>query len=305
VSDEIYVPPFFPRGPGPLISVIFPSRGRPTALERAVRSCLEKAQDPRRLEFCLKADDDDAATQERALQLQAGGLPVQVLVSPRGAGYWDMHLWLDALAKLAKGDWLFVFNDDAEMVEQGWDQKLYDGVPLHGYPGVQDVCLIVPWGDPGFFFLRRRTYELLGHVSGDPCADTWIAAVMELAGCVPNIGIKLKHHHLQDEVREQAKWIHFALDRRKSREGRLRDAALLTAYLGGLEDVAVWTKEPVRPGWHICRWPGASVPAYVAPDKRIASQVELDMGKAQWTFLHEGVQPGVPEPAGVSCDRLQ
>ena len=50
-------PPFFPRGEGPLVSILLPTRGRPDHLLSAVRSLWDLAYDKSNLEFNYWQDE--------------------------------------------------------------------------------------------------------------------------------------------------------------------------------------------------------------------------------------------------------
>lgn len=54
-----------------------------------------------------------------------------------------MHHWVNDLCALAAGDWLFLFNDDARMRTNDWDQWLLNAELKHSVPGLEDICLLV------------------------------------------------------------------------------------------------------------------------------------------------------------------
>jgi hypothetical protein len=113
--------PFMPRGAGPLVSVLIPSRGRLSGLLQAIDSLWSLAEDKSLVEFLIKIDDDDHETIDGVMALRertAGVLALSAMVSPRGNGYRDLHHWVNSLAAQACGDWLFVFNDDSKMATQ-------------------------------------------------------------------------------------------------------------------------------------------------------------------------------------------
>ena len=179
-------PLFFPRGPGPLVSVLLPTRKRPDWLKESVASLIDKAVEPSRVEFIIKVDDDDPESFDVATQLmqrhrdQNGG-SIQTISTPRGGAYLDMHLWATEMAKLATGDWLYLWNDDARMTVNQWDHillfaSIHQTATWHGCP---DICALLthsielPWATE-FMFLRRKVFELLGHYSLSPHNDTYV-----------------------------------------------------------------------------------------------------------------------------------
>lgn len=209
-----YTPKFsdkFPRGPGPLVSVLIPTRGRPKHLCQAVDSIYSLAVDKANIEFLFKVDDDDfitIQTVDKILTYVHG----KRIISPRGNGYKDMHLWVNELAKLAIGDWLFLFNDDATMATEKWDTFL-TGACVKGWHGVHDiVSLFIPTkgiDDNGqlseqFMFLRRKVVEIVGHYSLIPQNDTWVKTMMRMVNSqffFPYVTVEHDVAELNDEVR--------------------------------------------------------------------------------------------------------
>lgn len=174
----------FKRGPGPLVSILFPTRGRPEGLLKALDSLWSLARDKSLIEFIYWADDDDFSTVSILRRLQeTPGFPIRGFVCPRGRGYHDMHHWVNAMAQKARGDWLIIWNDDAVMKTQDWDQALARISPdAFNWHGVEDVmCLVartIGSDATGFFFLRRTVVEILGQFSRIPHNDTWVTSLM-------------------------------------------------------------------------------------------------------------------------------
>lgn len=191
----------FNRGPGPLVSILFPTRGRPEGLCKAIDSLWSLARDKSLLEFIYWADNDDHFTVNILRQLQATpGFPIRGFVSPRGRGYHDMHHWVNAMAQKALGDWLVIWNDDAVMKTQDWDQVLLRASPdSFNWHGVEDIiCLVAKTvnhpGAAGFYFLRRTVVELLGQFSRIPHNDTWVTTLMRSVDSLYQIdAIEIEH----------------------------------------------------------------------------------------------------------------
>ena len=195
----------FPRGPGPLVSVLLPTRGRPSELCLAVDSCVSLARDPSQLEFIFKADDDDKETIELLNKLHTdfgNKLNFKALISPRGRGYHDMHHWINNMCEGARGDWVIIFNDDTRMLTQDWDEILRHSIIGGPWHGVHEVCCFVAEteGQPdaqGFFFLRKSVVDLLGHFSLIPHNDTWVIGLMKMVNSLFSLPI-IKIRHLAD-----------------------------------------------------------------------------------------------------------
>lgn len=204
----------FSRGKGPLVSILMPTRGRPRLLRESVDSLYSKCVDKSCLEFIFKVDDDDLEVIEVVKEL-AKVVPSQVIISPRGAGYYDLHHIVNYLSSLAKGDWLFIFNDDARMLTDGWDQILAKAdlsvIPRWG--GNDGICLLGPhviereisWEFP---ILRRKTFELLGHFSLHLSNDSyiyWVMAGINAACSIPDIRITHFVNELSDVTKKEGR----------------------------------------------------------------------------------------------------
>lgn len=244
---ELYVPEGagFPRGPGPLVSVLLPTRGRPEGLAHSLDSLFSLSHEPAQIEVLLKIDDDDGPTHELVRRLR-GALPGQcrVFSGPRGNGYADMHLWLNQLAAEARGDWLMIWNDDARMATHSWDLFLklaQFGKLWHGNPG---VCLfyLQTEGRPyatEFFLVRREALGVLGYLANGPHADSWVYHVFWSVGSAFQAPVIVRH--LQGEGND-ATWVEGDVVRKATGPDfntmaavrqRLHDALKLMDYVEG------------------------------------------------------------------------
>lgn len=197
----------FKRGEGPLVSVLIPSRGRPKSLLEAIDSLYSLAKNTNLIELILKLDSDDKETISVVTSLP---LPIKTIISPRGNGYWDMHHWVNDMCAISKGDWLYLFNDDARMTTQDWDQLLLRVQIANAFPGVEDVCLLVSPtiyhpNSHEFMFLRHTTYKILGHWSLSPQNDSWIHAVLSMIRFVFDYPIYVQHEEIDDVTRKGVK----------------------------------------------------------------------------------------------------
>lgn len=197
----------FPRGPGPLVTILCPTRGRPEYLAQSIDSLFSLAKNPSCIELLFKIDDDDETTLEVVKHIGSMVPNTQALVSPRGNGFQDIHLWYNQLSSVASGDWLLVWNDDAVMRTEDWDLKLeHTALELRAWHGAMDICCLSVdmEDDPGctaFFFLRRKVVELLGRFSVIPHCDTWVTKMMRsVDSLVPISHIKVAHLRATDKV---------------------------------------------------------------------------------------------------------
>lgn len=106
------------------ISILLPTRGRTTALLNSVKSLLDRADNLNQIEVLLAMDRDDTASVEFANEHIAPlHKNIHIHMFDR-LGYTKLNMYMNALAALAQGYWLLMWNDDALMNSQGWDTEI-------------------------------------------------------------------------------------------------------------------------------------------------------------------------------------
>lgn len=169
-----------------MISVLIPTRGRPELLARAVQSLVHSASDPCGVEILGRFDDDDPML-ERGLEI------VDKATVGAPLGYIGMGVMYNELADQATGEWLLIFNDDALMQTQGWD----DVIENYGTLKLRNLSLgnnhnrteLAP-----FPCVPKRWFEVCGRITGDTRVDSWLQCVAQEAGCfVPEKGVEILH----------------------------------------------------------------------------------------------------------------
>ena len=154
-----------------MISVLLPSRGRPESLGESVTSLIGLAADPFAVEVLVGADPDDPETAGRDWTAEwEAGWGVQCWTAPERYGYAQLHRYYNHLAGMAKGEWLLLWNDDARMLTQGWDQVL-----AAQEPGV--LWLGSNQGQYYFPAWPRAWSDAWGHTSLSPNVDVWVSEV--------------------------------------------------------------------------------------------------------------------------------
>lgn len=168
------------------VSVLMPSRGRPELAKKSIES-LGKGD----FEILVYLDHDDPEFYNYRLKgcrVSAGGRH----------GYGGLHNYYNLLSAQSSGDWLMLWNDDATMETKNWVDIIskYD----HTIPQVLN-----PWNESGdnlFPLISRKWYEIVGHYSRSPHADSWVQQIgqrLNLQVYVPGIRIT----HLGEEMHDQ------------------------------------------------------------------------------------------------------
>ena len=204
-----------------LVSVLMPTRKRPELALEAVRSFQKTTRRFNEIEFLFRLDDDDKGSGEKIREELRVGFPneinYKILYGDRRRGYADLHLAVNDLCVIATGGWFLLFNDDALMTTENWDDVFFDLPPqvdkefalLKFYDGYGEKE-----GDPAginswtlFPCIRRGYYDLLGHFSLQTHNDTWVELVHRPLGLFhyfPHIKIKhnrfLESGHNNDQI---------------------------------------------------------------------------------------------------------
>lgn len=195
----------------PIISILMPTRGRTTVLQRSLDSLYQKASIPERHELLLAMDRDDTETLAYVEQHIIPRYPNVKLHLYNRMGYRKLNLYANSLASLSQGYWLMFWTDDALMETQGWDtivdQHRSHPMPLLRAPASNFEHPFALWP-----IVKRQWYELLGTLSSYSHIDRFIYNVSQntFSGAIVNIPVFVTHDRAditgnnRDETYEQA-----------------------------------------------------------------------------------------------------
>lgn len=192
------------------ISVLIPTRKRPDKLFNSIKSILELADHPEKVEIMVAIDTDDEETKTAIgetiipliRQYNAGE---RIIALPR-QGYAKLEVYYNRLAQWSRADWLFMWGDDSVIKTQGWDTKIreYDGdfrvlrVRTHNqHP--YSIFPIVP----------RDWFKLLGVLANHQMGDAVISQMAYMLDIMQNVDIDVDHNRFDllgeepDEVYQQ------------------------------------------------------------------------------------------------------
>jgi hypothetical protein len=108
----------------PLCSIVCPSRGRPNLLLKMIHSITTSASDWNRIEFCIRLHKDDIGTLRWIPQILTMAPNVRIVIGDPMRGYGDLSRFYEEALAIAKGDWIWVQNDDCTCDTKGWDEQL-------------------------------------------------------------------------------------------------------------------------------------------------------------------------------------
>lgn len=158
------------------IAILLPTRGRSDSLERSVKSVIELASAPDRVQLMFGFDnDDDIGTKhfEEELQpwLDEQGVNYTAM-SFAPLGYIRLNEYVNELARNSDARWLVFWNDDAVMETQDWDKEImkHEGeFKLLAFHTHNDHPYSI------FPIAPRKWLDLLGYLSPHQISDAWLS----------------------------------------------------------------------------------------------------------------------------------
>lgn len=208
----------------PTFSMLLPARGRPKNLRPSVESVFRLASDPERVEVICRFDECDPHLEEEreilsSVVREIGLRPLQIAVGVGARlGYSRMHEYYNQTAARARGDWLYLWNDDIEAVTPGWDTLLLEAPAFSVQFPRRDTTKTTDYTLP---VVGRPVYQALGHISMNAYCDAWLSDISAYAGTsVVRDDVVFVHHRLDDEtLRDQAngnaEWAKFTADEQR------------------------------------------------------------------------------------------
>ena len=179
--------------PKHFITMLLPTRKRTAMVKKSVSGLLELANDPRRINIAVAYDDDDSESEQYfssnawKLLVENTGATQQVHQIQR-LGWTALHEYYNYLAQQIDSEWYFIWNDDAFMQTQGWDQEIFNNRDYNSLISMESngklpdstlfPCVPKQWVD---------TFDMIGM---NP-VDQWIQDITYELGCYRRINAKI------------------------------------------------------------------------------------------------------------------
>lgn len=161
----------------PKISILCPSRERAGLLRKSLASLGDVH------EVLVRVDDDDPEL-ERYKAIEG----IKLVIGER-LGYERLNVYINELAEQSTGDWLMLWNDDAIMETENWQELIGEHDP-------ELPCVLNPHKPQHNYFplISREFYKRLGEYSPSPNSDSYVAEVARICGVEYDVpGIEIKH----------------------------------------------------------------------------------------------------------------
>ena len=158
------------------IAILLPTRGRDGMLERSVKSLIELADIPVRIQIMFGFDkDDEVGTKYFVDELQPWLEQHKVTYTAltfNPLGYIRLNEYVNELARKSDARWLVFWNDDAVMETKGWDTKIME------WEGQFKLLAFHTHNDHPysiFPIVPRKWLDLLGYLSPHQISDAWLS----------------------------------------------------------------------------------------------------------------------------------
>jgi hypothetical protein len=161
------------------ISVLIPTRGRTSALQRSIVSVFNRITGGKKpVQLIVGFDDDDKVgfeyfEKEIEPWLEGKKVDYTVMMFPR-LGYTRLHEYYNAMAMESDSDWLFVWNDDALMETTGWNKI------IESKDGEFKLLSVRTHRDhPNSIFpiMPRAWFDINKYLSPHQLIDTWVSQI--------------------------------------------------------------------------------------------------------------------------------
>jgi hypothetical protein len=107
-----------------LVSILIPTRKRVELLKECLDSLNKTTSDESLVEILVKIDTDDQETIDFISQYKPTSyVKIREVITDRKNGYGSLHEHYNSLAKISEAEFLLGFNDDVEMLTEGWEQS--------------------------------------------------------------------------------------------------------------------------------------------------------------------------------------
>lgn len=189
-------------------SIILNSRNRIDLLSNLLWSIKTKTKDLSNIEVLINIDDDDKSTLDFANFNQYLFDFTKFFISSRQK---NLHIRINTAAFQAKGRWIFILNDDTEIITQNWDEISYN-ILSKGYDIIygRTNCTSMDKEKGGeyssFPIISKEAVNKLGYFMSEQLvglgADVHIWRVYNTINRIVDIPIQIRHilHETLEQV---------------------------------------------------------------------------------------------------------
>ena len=180
------------------IAVLLPTRSRTNALTDSVTSIVELAKDVSRIQILFGFDNDDAVGLDHFKKVIQPFLDDHDVAYEAQAfesmGYAGLNRYYNHLGKSASADWLFVWNDDAVMNSQNWDQV------IESHTGQFKLLKVHTHNEHPysiFPIVPKTWFDIFGHFSRHQMIDAELSQMAFCLDIIEVVDIDVTHNQVE------------------------------------------------------------------------------------------------------------
>ena len=199
-------------------SIILNTRGRVELLNNLLKSIHAKTQDISKVEILIWCDYDDLETIQYSTSdafLQFNNENIKICIGHRNK---NLSVPTNYLAKLARGKYVFILNDDVEILTEHWDEIVLSSIRnfkishsinddiIYGYTHDTSVDKVADKQYSSFFIISKQAIDVVGFLIYSNFyglgGDSSIYRLYNSINRVVDVGIALDHiyHNSIDKV---------------------------------------------------------------------------------------------------------
>ena len=173
----------------PICSILIPTRLRSSILQETLDSYLNNAASPDRVEVIVRVHDDDPETLEWA---KTRNKKIRVVIGDTEDSYGSTFKFINCIAAVSNGDWLWPAADDHRCLSRDWDNVLAGWLPEPRKACVLLTAKVVNWPNGRIPIMSRGLYRVLGHYGLTGFADTYLDSLTHFAGIQVTSGLEVR-----------------------------------------------------------------------------------------------------------------
>jgi glycosyltransferase involved in cell wall biosynthesis len=168
-----------------LVSILIPTRKRIKLLKECLDSLNTKTQDKSLVEILIKIDTDDQETIDFINQYKiTSPIFIKEVITDRKKGWSSLDEHMNYLSSFSEAEFLLGFNDDVEMLTEGWEQQYIPYKEKNFFLAIHIESvkegIVHKWweGYNAFPTIPHDIRTYMGALQGHPMLDDWWEHVM-------------------------------------------------------------------------------------------------------------------------------
>jgi hypothetical protein len=183
---------------------MIPTRLRAAVLQETIDSYLSRADNTDRIEVIVRVHDDDPETLE---WVKTRDKKIRVIIGDTEDSYGSTFKFINCMAAVSNGDWLWPGADDHRLLSQDWDKVLAGWLPEPRKTCLLLTAKVVNWPNGRIPIMSRGLYRVLGHYGLTGFADTYLDSLTHFAGLQVSSGLEVQDKNIAPMVpKEVMKW---------------------------------------------------------------------------------------------------